>query len=976
MGGIVSARPQEKYGAEEPNTRSMNGQRRPEIPFSPEPIGQGDTAEQFTIRDNYYGADSRERTLLDLKPRSEPRKIVKWQLGQLIGKGAFGSVYLGMNQENGALMAVKQIVIDLDAPEELTTFEYEISLMQNLHHRNTVRYLGYDRTDTTLNIFMEYVSGGSISSLISKFGPFPEAVIRVYTLQLLQGLMYLHDHQIIHRDIKGANLLVDNQAVVKLADFGSSKKLRTIAIEANDQGRHSLKGTPYFLAPEVISGQTVGRQSDIWSVGCVIPTTLVLLASGHRVQAGELSVGDQLLGPDARPREIVRLQEGDDAPLFKITTYHTIRTSNRANIDVNIDSDTVDVTEDHVLTLVFRKFACWQPFPSDGYKEHRVERGKDGVLRLRLLTVHALPDPAVHGSLDRCFTTCDMNVRDFLSMSKTDQAHFFMAVNRAPLQGPAVVTVDLPAVNSIQNSTLSQEIIVLTPGLAWLIGFWLGDGTSSKPYEFSMGHTELDGTVDEYEEVTRFRQLLHFWEGESGLEALFGKLTGRPEYRKFQFPKNDLWCRLLTVLGVLVLQRDGEREKDFLSDSIAAHSSSKALPESLALALGNHENRLSFVAGFMDANGHIGIAAAGTPQAVKFPVINLAQEESRHFRDGFYSLAVLLGLDSSSKRGYHRETRMEYVCYSNNPRVIADITRRSVFRKGLKSDPASIRTGVVEDTHFRVPLSLEDDTECVSIPCPTVPRKCMPIKSLRFAGRRFKIEPTNNRGPWIGIGLPEGTDKRHVLADGTTHHNCCVIEMATGKPPYHQFSTQVAVLYQIAMDKSIPELPEWLSPNGLHFLRRCLCRNPDKRPTAAQLLQHPWMQGVELPFSPEPTPRAPAAREDSQMAPQLPATQFNFGGEAQQVADDNESTDSDSELTDNGVSGSLVDCNTGTFSHVNPMMEPSFKCDVHVQFDAVTSPGVTEAGFAASPATFGAGEPELVRELTAEFGQRFDATEE
>jgi serine/threonine protein kinase len=117
-----------------------------------------------------------------------------------------------------------------------------------------------------LHIFLEFVPGGSIASLLSKFGPFAERVISVYTRQILEGLEYLHRNQIMHRDIKGANILVDNAGCVKLADFGASRQLADLV--TMESGFKSMKGTPYWMAPEVIKQTGHGRQADIWSVGC------------------------------------------------------------------------------------------------------------------------------------------------------------------------------------------------------------------------------------------------------------------------------------------------------------------------------------------------------------------------------------------------------------------------------------------------------------------------------------------------------------------------------------------------------------------------------------------------------------------------------------------------------------------------------------------------------------------------------------
>ena len=142
----------------------------------------------------------------------------------------------------------------------------EIEVMRGLCHPNIVRYCGTECSPTHIIIFMEYVVGGSIAELLRKFGKFNETLIRVYTKEVLLGLDYLHCHRIIHRDIKGANILVDKNGACKLADFGASQRLADLA----GSSVKSLRGTPYWMAPEVIKQSGHGRHADIWSVGCTI----------------------------------------------------------------------------------------------------------------------------------------------------------------------------------------------------------------------------------------------------------------------------------------------------------------------------------------------------------------------------------------------------------------------------------------------------------------------------------------------------------------------------------------------------------------------------------------------------------------------------------------------------------------------------------------------------------------------------------
>ncbi|KAJ7973364.1 Mitogen-activated protein kinase kinase [Quillaja saponaria] len=211
-------------------------------------------------------------------PKDDPPSI-RWRKGELIGCGAFGRVYMGMNLDSGELLAVKQVLIAASSASKekaqvhIKELEEEVKLLKDLSHPNIVRYLGTVREEESLNILLEFVPGGSISSLLGKFGAFPETVIKTYTKQLLLGLEYLHKNGIMHRDIKGANILVDNKGCIKLADFGASKQVVELATIS---GAKSMKGTPYWMAPEVILQTGHSFSADIWSVGC----TVIEMATG------------------------------------------------------------------------------------------------------------------------------------------------------------------------------------------------------------------------------------------------------------------------------------------------------------------------------------------------------------------------------------------------------------------------------------------------------------------------------------------------------------------------------------------------------------------------------------------------------------------------------------------------------------------------------------------------------------------------
>ncbi|OAY33819.1 mitogen-activated protein kinase kinase kinase 5 isoform X2 [Manihot esculenta] len=208
------------------------------------------------------------------KAESTPLKS-QWQKGKLIGRGTFGSVYVASNRETGALCAMKEVDIFPDDPksaESIKQLEQEIKILSHLKHPNIVQYYGSEIVEDHFYIYLEYVHPGSINKYVREHcGAITENVVRSFTRHILSGLAYLHSMKTIHRDIKGANLLVDASGVVKLADFGMSKHLTGQAAEL------SLKGSPYWMAPELMqavmqkdSNSDLALAVDIWSLGCTI----------------------------------------------------------------------------------------------------------------------------------------------------------------------------------------------------------------------------------------------------------------------------------------------------------------------------------------------------------------------------------------------------------------------------------------------------------------------------------------------------------------------------------------------------------------------------------------------------------------------------------------------------------------------------------------------------------------------------------
>ena len=182
----------------------------------------------------------------------------------MIGKGAIGEVYKALDTETAQTVAIKQIDLYSISNENISSIEGEINLLKNLDHPNIVKYIECIRTKSHINLVLEYVENGSLHQMVKQSGKMGEHLVFIFVKQILEGLAYLHNQGIIHRDIKGANLLLTKNGIVKLADFGYSI--------LNDKNKvNSIVGTACFMAPEVIEQKgNISPKCDIWSLGCTI----------------------------------------------------------------------------------------------------------------------------------------------------------------------------------------------------------------------------------------------------------------------------------------------------------------------------------------------------------------------------------------------------------------------------------------------------------------------------------------------------------------------------------------------------------------------------------------------------------------------------------------------------------------------------------------------------------------------------------
>lgn len=207
-----------------------------------------------------------------------------WQPILTVGKGSFGTVYKALLANKVTVVCCKVLnIAEVDRERDMHKVHNEVALMKQLSHPNIVQYYGSLEDKEQLVIVMEFVNGCSLNQVIHRFGPSVSLeTMRQWVLQIVSGIQYLHSRGIVHRDIKGANVLLSTEGVVKLVDFGCSKYLGGDHAAASQNGSFqtsgcsTLVGTPYWMAPEVIKGDLeggkslYGLKSDIWSLGCTI----------------------------------------------------------------------------------------------------------------------------------------------------------------------------------------------------------------------------------------------------------------------------------------------------------------------------------------------------------------------------------------------------------------------------------------------------------------------------------------------------------------------------------------------------------------------------------------------------------------------------------------------------------------------------------------------------------------------------------
>ena len=229
---------------------------------------------------------------------------IQWKKGNLIGEGVYSKVFQAIDLETGNLLAVKVIKLSnntIKAEKQFEDLNSEINLLKSLRHTNIIKYYQTDTNNDTksVNILLEYITGGSLKDLLAKYNCFSEKIIKNYTSQILRGLNYIHSQNIVHRDLKSANVLVTDDAIIKLSDFGCSKRIESRQVSK------SVKGSPYWMAPEVVLQKGYSFPSDIWSLGCLV----IEMASGRPPWSEYSNNSNEIIRMIAQPERLPRIPD-------------------------------------------------------------------------------------------------------------------------------------------------------------------------------------------------------------------------------------------------------------------------------------------------------------------------------------------------------------------------------------------------------------------------------------------------------------------------------------------------------------------------------------------------------------------------------------------------------------------------------------------------------------------------------------------
>ncbi|CAD7678833.1 unnamed protein product [Nyctereutes procyonoides] len=236
-----------------------------EPPPPPQPAGQGPPAAPHHHHHHAHSGAEVSRIIVD------PTTGKRYCRGKVLGKGGFAKCYEMTDLTNNKVYAAKIIPHSRVAkPHQREKIDKEIELHRILHHKHVVQFYHYFEDKENIYILLEYCSRRSMAHILKARKVLTEPEVRYYLRQIVSGLKYLHEQEILHRDLKLGNFFINEAMELKVGDFGLAARLEPL-----EHRRRTICGTPNYLSPEVLNKQGHGCESDIWALGCVMYTMLL-----------------------------------------------------------------------------------------------------------------------------------------------------------------------------------------------------------------------------------------------------------------------------------------------------------------------------------------------------------------------------------------------------------------------------------------------------------------------------------------------------------------------------------------------------------------------------------------------------------------------------------------------------------------------------------------------------------------------------
>lgn len=215
--------------------------------------------------EHHNATDSAQKIADNFLAENTHNNSSRYERIRVIGRGSFGVATLYRRKEDDSLVILKEINLhDLSASERQLTLN-EVSILSKLDHPHIIGYYDSFEEEGTLMIEMEYADGGTLSQFLElRNKPFDEGDLLDLFEQMISAISYLHENCVLHRDIKTANVFLTREQMVKIGDFGISKRMGT------ETHANTILGTPYYLSPEICQGLAYNEKSDIWALGCCL----------------------------------------------------------------------------------------------------------------------------------------------------------------------------------------------------------------------------------------------------------------------------------------------------------------------------------------------------------------------------------------------------------------------------------------------------------------------------------------------------------------------------------------------------------------------------------------------------------------------------------------------------------------------------------------------------------------------------------